>query len=92
MFVLYGKFNNKKASLKWDDGKVSGTRAAVDAYASLQEKTDGQVYIPEMGTFDNQRNKDPLATFVRFTELLYPVSDHEGDLPEMPQVPDGAIG
>lgn len=90
MFVLHGEYNGKKASLGWDNGEVRGTKSAVDAYSRMQADNPF-VHIPTMGSFDNTDNQDELATFVRFHEIIHPVTSHDGDLPQMPEIPDGAV-
>ena len=90
MFEAQGKYRGQPAEIRWDDGELSGTLDLVEAVRdrAFLTPTVGPVGGPYT-TADHLAS--PLSAMVLIAGAFDRPPSWSGDVPEVPDVPPGAI-
>lgn len=90
-FYATGKYLGEDSRLDWEDGRVTGTKAALDRVYEMAGNSS--VVGPVGGPYTTRDHlEDPLSAMILFSTVLVE-SDVKfyGDIPRVPQPPDGSI-
>ena len=94
MFSVFGKLGDVNASVNWDNGKVTGfPLGVVDIFEATRDgmvKSDVSVTAPGMSIKADDWD-DPLSFLFFAHEVFSEVTQLMGDIPQMPEVPEGAV-
>ena len=92
-WVIKGTYKDKKVELSWQDGKLSGDHSIIGGLLALAKSREGEHTGPVMGPYTLHNHlKDPLTSFFLAGGLFEedpPIVD--GDIPQPPKVPKGAV-
>jgi hypothetical protein len=91
-YTVHGRLEGRRVSITWDDGALSGDQTAVDILQIRAKVLEGTDVGPPTGPYTVRRHlADPLSTIFLMRDLLGEDITADGDVPEPPPVPDGAV-
>jgi hypothetical protein len=84
-FTVYGVIEDRTVELVWQDGRLTGDRAAVEEVCALSLVLEGRPVGPEPeGPFSREDHlQHPLSTWMLIEDVLDEVTACTGDLPEL---------
>lgn len=92
MFTLKGKYNGREVEVTWDNGILSGDDFLVRRLQCEAEAMEGfLIAFPTMGGTMHNHLQDPLSALYLILKQFEEVYESLGDVPQLPDVPDGVI-
>lgn len=92
MFTIRGKYNGRETEITWDNGTLTGDEFLVRRLQREAEAMEGHlVAFPTMGGTTHNHLQDSLSALYLILEQFEEVFESHGDVPQLPDVPDGAI-
>ncbi|QRG65974.1 hypothetical protein [Brevibacillus choshinensis] len=92
MFTIKGKYNGKETEVTWDNGTLTGDDFLVRSLHCEADAMEGHlVAFPTMVGTTHNHLQDPLSSLYLILEQFEEVYESHGDVPQLPDVPDGAI-
>jgi hypothetical protein len=91
-YTLHGQLGGKEVSVTWDNGQLSGKAAIVTFLMIQAEVMEGRAVGGPTGpwTYTNHLASG-LSTIFLFRELCDEPITADGDVPEPPPIPPGAV-
>lgn len=91
-FTVTGRIGAQSYTVTWDEGEITGDDAAVDAIEAYADAHEGKRIGSPTGPFTEVDHlSDPLSAAMIMDEVFDEITAEEGDVPKLPDVPDGAI-
>ncbi len=90
-FSTTGRIGSQTYTVTWEDGEVTGDQDAVDAIEAYADAHEGKLIGSPSGPFTEVDHlSDPLSAAMIMDEIFDEIISEEGDVPELPDVPEGA--
>ena len=91
-FTLEGDWGGKPLTLIWQDGEAFGPEAAVGIVQKLAALNEGRrIALPGCPSTHHDHLKSPYSARALMDRVFTTLPTQHGDLPPLPDVPEGAI-
>lgn len=92
-FTVVGNIHKRRSvSITWEDGKLSGDEGAIRMLRQLAKEKEGELVGPVGIYTETKHLEEGLSTLFLLKDVYDAIAKIEGDIPEAPPLPDGAIG
>ena len=91
MFTVVGRILNKKYSVTYDAGRLTGDRLAVDLVKLEARVQEGQPVGPVGQYTEGDHLQETLSALFLIKDVFTSIDEVTGDIPEAEEVPEGAI-
>ena len=88
-YVIHGKIGDDAVLIRWDNGVIT-TNATTLRFLEIEAKHRDSLDVPGMD-LDPKNWNDRLAFFFLAEDVLDEITNVTGEVPTLPDVPEGAI-
>jgi hypothetical protein len=91
-YTVNGTIGPDTHTVTWTDGELSGDAPAVERIHARAEELEGELVGPPTGPFTEVDHlQDGLSALFIMDEVFDAITEATGDVPEAPEVPEGAV-
>lgn len=92
LFTIKGKYHGRGIEITWKNGTLIGDELFIQMLRFEAKALEGcLVAFPTMGGTTQNHLQDPFSALYLIIELIDEVYESLGDVPNLPDVPPGAI-